>query len=250
VCGIAGYIGNSKNPDLSFKTISRLFNKIESRGKDASGFWGVSHFGDILFDKKPIASSLFLKDKPWLDIIFFNPKILMCHAREASKGVGLPQDNRNNHPFTNHDRSIAAIHNGRIPDQVYNELKKEYELVSECDSELFLRMFETDLEVENYTHDRIKTIRNMWRSLKGSHMAVMIGEQHTSKLWVFRNEHRSLWKAHVEELGQIFFVSTKEIWEDATKDMRLKAELSEIETNNVYMFEINSRIIKQEKYSI
>ena len=252
MCGIAGFIGNSKNPELSFETISRLFKKIESRGKDASGFWGVSDSGRSIFCKKPIASSVFLKQTEWVDVSFHNPKVLICHAREASKGVGPPEDNKNNHPFVNFNWTIAAIHNGRIPDDIYDKYKKEYDLISECDSELFLRMFETDLEVEYYLADRVETIRQIWNSLKDSHMAVVLGEKQkdSTRLWLFRNEHRSLWKASIKELGQIFFFSTKEIWEEATQDIKLTAEISEIEIGKIYLFEQNYFNIKQYKYSI
>lgn len=245
MCGIAGFIGKSKNPDISFKLISRLFQKIESRGKDASGFWCVSDSGSIFFHKEPIKSSDFIQKQEWQNLSLKNPSIIICHAREASKGVGSPDKNENNHPFVSDDLSIAAIHNGRIPDEVYFELKKNYNLKSECDSELFLKMFESDIEIENTIEDRIYSIREIWYKLFGSHMAVIIAEQtfESSRLWIFRNEHRSLFMFDATNLlGQIFFVSTQEIWEEATNFLFPYFYAEEIKTEKIYLFELDTKI--------
>src|ERR1017187_8384749 len=43
----------------------------------------------------------------WAGVKNLNPNILICHARGASVGVGMPSNNKNNHPFVNSDYSIA-----------------------------------------------------------------------------------------------------------------------------------------------
>lgn len=252
MCGIAGYIGKSKKPDLSFEIISRLFEKIESRGKDASGFWGVSQNNAITYYKEAIPASTFVVGKKWQDLKNKNNKVLLCHAREASKGVGGPKDNKNNHPFVNESQTVAAIHNGRIPDEIYNKLKLKYKAQSNCDSELFLKIFENDYEIDDGFWDRLNSIKCMWRILEGSHMAVALGEQtnESIRLWLFRNQYRSLWKIYVDELNQVFFASTKDIWESATSNLKLSGKPIELDVKKVYLIEIKNFILKQSAYEI
>ena len=167
--------------------------------------------------------------------------MLLCHAREASKGVGSPEINANNHPFVSEDMKIGLIHNGRIPDNIYFELKKQYEVKSQCDSEIFLRMFDSkDIEIDNDVslEDRIESIKKIWEKNLESHFAIAIGERLDKeyRLWIFRNEHRSLFKIDcTADLGQIFFVSTEEIWNDSNV-FSVKGEIEEIITEQIYCF--------------
>lgn len=251
MCGIAGVIGNSKDPKISFEIMSLLFEKIETRGKDASGFWGISKNDSVLFCKEPLPSSDFIKKNDWQFVKNQDPCVMICHAREASKGVGLPEHNENNHPFVNDNQNIAVVHNGRIPDSKYFDLKDKFLMRSECDSELFLRMFEGDFEVENYIEDRIETIKNIWDTLFDAHMAVVIGEvsENEKRIWIFRNEYRTLWQADArKQLGQIFFVSTREIWDEATENIPVQAELSEFETSKLYLMKMNKNHITYESF--
>jgi len=67
MCGIAGYIGHSKRPKLSFKLITSIFDHLEIRGTDASGVWGTE-FGEdgrIIYHKEPIRSSEFIRKPFW-----------------------------------------------------------------------------------------------------------------------------------------------------------------------------------------
>lgn len=156
----------------------------------------------------------------WRKIAKLEPNLLIAHAREAS--VGPPSINKNNHPFVNTDRTIAVVHNGRIPDPEYSALRKKYEINSECDSEILLRIF------ENENGDKLAGVKDIWSffSRKYGHntlsipaMAVAIGERLSEgvrRLWLFRNDLRTLWLVDLREsLGQIFFCSTEEIWHQA-----------------------------------
>lgn len=230
MCGIAGFIGESKDPQLSFKLITALFEKIEMRGKDAAGFWGSNKDNKILYHKEPGTSSNLIKKEIWKSVCKFNPNLFIAHAREASSGVGPPNINKNNHPFTSADRSIALVHNGRIHDIEYAALKQKYEVLTKCDSEILLRIFEAgakyapqDIETEFGDEDleigsRLMGIKDIWSTVCHGHMAVAIGEQSvdSKRLWLFRNIFRTLWLVDVrEQLGQIFFCSTAEIWQSA-----------------------------------
>ena len=148
----------------------------------------------------------------------------MVHARGASKGVGEPAINSNNHPFTSSDKSLGLIHNGRVDDSEYNALKQKFEVKSNCDSEILLRIiensenFDLDLNEELYPH-RLSGIKDVFSLINEGHMAVALGERGSDgdrMLWLFRNQYRPIWLVDMRELlGQIFFFSEPNIWEEA-----------------------------------
>jgi len=149
---------------------------------------------------------------------------MLVHARGASAGVGSPHINLNNHPFTSSCKSVGLIHNGRIPDSEYDVLVKKYEVMSSCDSEILLRIFEAGADTDpssTKSDQRLAGIKDIWSFIDKGHMAVAIGERPDEKsrsLFMFRNKWRSLWLADTrKELGQVFFCSTPEIWNDAFK---------------------------------
>jgi predicted glutamine amidotransferase len=263
MCGIAGYIGKSKRPDVSFHLITKLFEKIEVRGKDAAGFWGTEvGDGKILYHKEPGRPTYFVQKDVWKDVRNFDADLLMVHAREASYGVGSPSVNKNNHPFVSEDLNVGLIHNGRIPDYVYEKLNKKYECLSSCDSEILLRIF---MAAESYEPHDIETefsdepvdigsklmgVRDIWKTVSRGHMAVGIGERlgDRRRLWLFRNQFRTLWLIDLrEQLGQVFFASTKEIWDRAREEClpaknllsKQKIKLVELPTEEVWVMEIS-----------
>lgn len=248
ICGIAGYIGTSNDPRLTYKIISNLLANLEIRGKDATGFWGANKNNKILYHKEPTRSSLFINKSIWKNIESLNPDILLCHAREASSGYGLPINNKNNHPFVNDDLSIGLIHNGKIPSNLYKNLKAKYKTFSNCDSEIFLRVFQSKLNdagIEN----RIEAINYAWSLLNESFMSVAIGEIIGKKrrLWLFRNEHRPNYCVEVATTGQLFFVSTPEIWYKSIESIKINYEISEILVGEIWLLDSDLNI---EKYPI
>lgn len=184
--------------------------------------------------------------------------MLLVHARGASKGVGEPSNNHNNHPFTSLDKSIGLIHNGRVDDTEYHALKQKYGLNSQCDSEMILRIFEYG---DTYTHKELKDsfgeaenparlagIRDVFSLINEGYMAVAIGERGQEgerMLWLFRNRHRPLWIVDMREsLGQVFFVSEPTIWEEAVsecsgiKGLAKSQKLIELPTEEIWYFKI------------
>lgn len=195
-----------------------MFEKSENRGIDATGFWGTETGteGSVIYHKEPIRSSQFIKNEVWKTVEFFKLNLLLVHARGASKGVGEPAINKNNHPFTSSDKTLALIHNGRVDDCEYRPLKQKYETKSDCDSEILLRIIEGEGE------NRLHGIKQVWSLINEGHMAVGVGERLPNgqrNLWLFRNQHRPIWLADVrEKLGQIFFFSEPSIWEEAVTE--------------------------------
>lgn len=276
MCGIAGYLGESKNTQATYQLITRLFEKTEARGVDAAGFWGTQagKDGKIIFHKEPIKSSLLIKKEIWRRTSRLNLNLLLVHARQASQGVGEPNSNKNNHPFVSNNRYIGLVHNGRITDAEYQSLKTKYETFSECDSEILLRVFEAaerygkqakaDFpDLSSHIAARFCGLRDIFSLVNYGHMAVAIGERHENAryLWLFRNMHRSLWIVDMrEELGQVFFCSTPEIWQDAVRAcdnlhniIGRSHKLIEVPPEEIWFFKItndNPNVQKVQRYDV
>lgn len=244
--------------------ITKLFEKSECRGIDAAGYWGTESGinGKVLYHKEPIKSSQFTQKDVWELVSKHNPNLLLAHARGASKGVGEPIVNSNNHPFTNSDKSVGLIHNGRVDECEYQSLKQKYGLKSKCDSEILLRIFEAGeyysvdelkgIFVEHFDtsefHQRLIGIRDIFSLINEGHMAVAVGERGEDgnrMLWLFRNRHRPLWIVDVRELlGQVFFISDPDIWDEAIRECSgikkiiRTQKLIEMPTEEIWYFKI------------
>jgi glucosamine--fructose-6-phosphate aminotransferase (isomerizing) len=242
MCGLAGFIGNSKKPFLSNLLISKIFEKSEKRGTDAAGFWAIEKDdGKIFYYKEPVTSSQFIKNSNYQEALKSNLDLFLAHARGASKGVGEPQFNENNHPFVSEDNLIGLIHNGRIEE--YDDLKESYKLSGKCDSEILLKIYENN-------NKGLEGIKKIFDLITEGHMAVAIGEKHYKErvLWLFRNEYRPLWLIDLSEsLNQVFFVSEPSIWLESTEECRFnpfKQKIVEIPAGQVWRIDL-SLIIRQ-----
>ena len=251
MCGISGFIGNSKDPELSFILSSKLFEQIEIRGKDSAGVWASNQKKQIFYHKEPVQSSVFVKNSFWKKIKKFNANIMLCHARKASAGVGVPTTNKNNHPFVSNDKKTALIHNGRVHDLEYEYLTQYYSVNGDCDSEILLRVF------ENSEND-LAAIENIWTFSSMAMMAVAIAknEADRQRLYLFRNQYRPICVLDLQDcLGQIFFCSTPQIWENCLLDRKIRnllkkrVKLINLPTEEVWFFELFSEI-KKEIYEI
>jgi len=260
MCGIAGLIGESKDPEASYQLATKLFEGIEKRGEDSSGFWATQKGtkGAISYHKEPTKSSDFVHKKVWKEMQSFNSNCLLMHARAATPGIGTPNINKNNHPFVSDDVTLSIIHNGKLPE--YHFLKDKYETFTNCDSELVLRILQCENELPPGLEDsknlsqgqknRLAGIKQLWSLSYHAHMAVAVGEwfdDGTRQLWLWRNEHRPIWVADMRDtLGQIFFFSEDKIWWDAVQDSPLVTKylnkgqkMYEMPTEEIWFFEVN-----------
>lgn len=258
MCGIAGYIGKSKKPKVSYDLITNIFAHLESRGTDAAGIWGLESKNKpkVIYHKAPIKSSEFIQIPIWQKVEKVNPDLLLIHARKTSPGIGHARFNENNHPFASEDRRIGVIHNGKIHEASF--LEDKYATKTDCDSEILLRMYEHSLneppmQIENvpsYMLERLSAIQELWSVLKQGSCASMIGELHddgSRTVMLFRNEKRPLWVADLREtLGQIFFFSSIDIWNQAVTDCDYLKEigpqkLAELPINEVWGLKIDEK---------
>lgn len=257
MCGISGFIGKSKNPAVSYQLLTKLFEKTEVRGIDASGFWAVESGvnGKVYFHKEPVKAPQFIKKDIWRRLSKVDMDLAVVHCRQASQGQ--PANNKNNHPFVSHNRRLALVHNGKINGGEYDALKKLYEVTSDCDSEVLLRIIEGPLNpveipgCDDHHSRRLEGVREIYSLLNHSHMAVAIGERFDDgrrTLILFRNQYRPIWAADMRgTLGQVFFVSTPDIWNAAVHECKAVAahlgrqqKLSEIPPEEVWSFQVAS----------
>jgi glucosamine 6-phosphate synthetase-like amidotransferase/phosphosugar isomerase protein len=262
MCGITGFIGKSKDKNLSYQLLTKLFEKSESRGTDAAGFWAAEcgFNGSVIYHKEPTRSSSFVKSRFWSGLSDFEVDLVIAHARGASKGVGEPFFNENNHPFTSNDKTIALAHNGRIEDDEYYELRKNYEVSTQCDSEILLRIFESTIKSNKTIVDKeLESVKRIFSLIQFGHMAVATGIRQESgrrSLLLFRNEHRPLWVSDLrEELGQVFFVSEPSIWEEACNecDSRLLSmcyKLIEVNPKEIWHLSLVDNTLSSNRYRL
>lgn len=257
MCGIGGYIGQSKNPKVTYELITHIFNYLETRGTDAAGIYGIGSGKNdkIIYHKEAVKASDFIKLPMWERVQSFDPSVLLVHARATSPNGGHAKFNKNNHPFVSADKRIGLVHNGNINEIDF--LKKKYEMASECDSEILLRMYEAPMEEVKIPSIpgtppevcvRMKGIQDMWSVINRGAMAVAIAEridQDVRYMFLFRNDKRPLWLADMrDKLGQIFFFSSVDIWFRAIKDCKSRQmfenqKLVELPEKQVWYFRID-----------
>jgi glucosamine 6-phosphate synthetase-like amidotransferase/phosphosugar isomerase protein len=251
MCGVAGYVGISKNNKQTFDLITSLLIKSQARGIDATGYWGATN-KDIFYYKEPTQSSLFVKKEDWQELKKHNFNLFLSHARGATKCFGTPIENINNHPFTNSNKSLAFIHNGKLNENNFELLRKKFITKSNCDSELLLRIIES-CEFNEDSNQRLKGIAKVFSYIDDGHMAAALGEKLKNKsvLYLFRNEHRPLWIIDVtKSLGQFFFVSEISFWEESVRELKiknLKSKILELPEKQIWKIQNN---LKFERYEL
>lgn len=243
MCGLLGFIGQSTNPEVSEKLITALFRRTESRGVDASGFYCLPDFNKkhIYYHKQPIKSSIFINLDEYKNIWQDNLTAGLFHCRAASVGVGIPIINENNHPFVSYDLKKAIIHNGLINKSDYEILKSFYEVETNCDSEIVLRVLEQD-------PNSVENLKVFFDNSKNSAYAIAFMEckDNNRTLYLFRNEERPL---HIldltKELGQIFFFSTLEILFASLVDIDINfsnIRIHEIQPHHLFSINLDEKL--------
>jgi glucosamine 6-phosphate synthetase-like amidotransferase/phosphosugar isomerase protein len=222
MCGLAAFIGKSKDYFLSYKLFNTLFVCLEERGVDASGFYGTKNDSEeYFFYKQSGKASELIKANNWKEIENFELDLLMIHTRKISSNSGNASDNNNNHPFLGIKNKSALVHNGIVHE--YEKLKKCYETLSKCDSEILLRVLDFQFDSNDYVKSRLNQIKGLLGLIKASEFTFLLSDLFEDKksLWAIKNEHRPLFMIDArEELNQIIFVSTVDIWQNALDEMK------------------------------
>lgn len=234
MCGIVCCVGESKNPAASHLLTTSLLAATQRRGHHATGHLCVTREGGIDSFKAPMPSSLYVKTRPWQRVPQLRPKVVIGHARWATKGD--IRNNLNNHPFVH--RNMGIVHNGTLHEFVKDpERFKEFDLQGECDSELLLRMLQR-------SDDLLRSVAWIFKALGAGGDFVCAGVRSHRKdartdFFLFRDSGRPARFVDLrEELGQYFFCSTTEIWREAIEAVGMTRRLGGVKVQAVGAFQL------------
>ncbi|MCX6170166.1 MAG: hypothetical protein NTX65_12545 [Ignavibacteriales bacterium] len=172
MCGIMGYYCfRDKRPNKD--QITEMFSLLETRGRDASGFAFIQD-NQLVVNKSPIKSSLFVKSDDWVKLEL--PKIMILHTRAATQGCS--KNAANNHPLFN-KQGIAIVHNGIIYNDkdIFGKNKRD----GEVDSEAILQVLST-----RGKGDKIKRV---FDKLEGSFAFAAIDKNEPEKLILVKKDN-------------------------------------------------------------
>ena len=169
MCGIVGYIGDSKSITFLLDGLT----KLEYRGYDSAGV-AVMEDGNI-FVEKSVGRLDSLKDK--LRTQNLNGTIGIGHTRWATHG--RPSD-RNAHPHTDCHGNFVVVHNGIIENFMTLKeglIARGHKFISETDTEVVAHLLE-----ENYTGDFVEAVRKVLDLIEGSYSLAFMSKENPDML--------------------------------------------------------------------
>lgn len=174
MCGIVGYIGNEDTKEILLKGLS----KLEYRGYDSAG---VALFKD--------GEVLVFKDKGRIDhlrgiIKDVSSTFGICHTRWATHGE---PNLLNAHPHRSSDGRVTIVHNGVIEndDELKQEFFKDFEFISDTDSELIAELLSYFIKEYN---DVELAIRHVMNIIEGSYAIGLIDKKDPYTLYALKNK--------------------------------------------------------------
>jgi len=242
MCGITGMIGRPKNKriaNLSYQLSSKLLAETVVRGSHATGSYALlppkteGGKNRVFVYKLDAASTQYVTTNIWKKMRQDgDPFLLLGHCRFYTHGS--PQDHINNHPHVSDDRKLALIHNGVISG--YEGLKKTYKVQGECDSEVILRIIESE-------NDVLEGIRKVFRVIVTGSMACMVchydSKNKVGHFYAFRNEGNPIVYVDLrEQWGQMFMASTEAIMSKAMKNCGLPKAIQALPVIEIPSYEI------------
>lgn len=213
MCGIVGMIGQSKEDRWgeTHRILSHLLLAAEVRGRDATGFvarveaLGGTGKRPIIVAKDAIPASKFVQRTPvWKSLSRRRCSAVVGHVRLATHGS--PSNPINNHPHTS--GGLSLVHNGVLAS--HEELVDKYCLrtVSECDSEVLLRIIE-----------RATTVPiGLSLCLMERPGAIVIYDERRDVCWLAHDDSRPLWVCRMRNDRRLFFGSTSGILIEGIQD--------------------------------
>ncbi|MCU1440805.1 MAG: glmS [Rhodoglobus sp.] len=167
MCGIVGYVGDSKSLEVLLGGLKRL----EYRGYDSAGVAVLDADGHMATRKRAGKLQVLVDDLT--DRPIANGATGIGHTRWATHGG--PTD-RNAHPHLGDDGKLALIHNGIIEN--FSELKQELldsgaTFTSETDTEVAALLVGREYDE---THDLTESLRRVVARLKGAFTLLVMHE--------------------------------------------------------------------------
>jgi len=174
MCGIVGYIGRRQAAEILTDGLERL----SYRGYDSAGIAVMNDGGRLEISKtsgKLARLKERLKEQP------VHGCAGLGHTRWATHGE--PSD-RNAHPQTDAQKSVAVVHNGIIEN--HDLLRKQLEaqgisFVSETDTEVIAHLFH-----QLYGGNALETLRSLQTVLQGSYAIAVMCEQEPGSVFCMK----------------------------------------------------------------
>jgi len=175
MCGIIGYIGNSKAAPILIEALKRL----EYRGYDSAGLSTINENNIIV--EKDVGKIHEIEKK--INFNKINGLVGISQCRWATHGNVTKE---NAHPHTDCKNMISIVHNGIIEN--FSELKKKlikkgHKFKSSTDTEVIAHLIE-----DNYDGNIEEATRKALKLIEGSYALGIICAKEPNKLIAARNE--------------------------------------------------------------
>ncbi len=223
MCGIYGYVGEAKKPEVLNKLMRIIGIISEVRGVDGTGFLAISD-DELITEKAPIKASLFFETSEYFHeaIVEKRCRIFIGHNRAASVGeVNV----KNTQPFVGD--KWAMVHNGTMGDDAFDlaqEMRVKSKVEGDTDTEAFFRCIE---KADSFNGDLLPKVESY------SFIAVNFIDK---ELYFARDWHRPMCVVDLrKELGVRIFCSTLQIVQEAVNYTN-KAGLTNIEVKKMKHF--------------
>lgn len=175
MCGIVGYIGARDCVELLLSGLESL----EYRGYDSAGIAVLNDGGISVRKEKGRIAGL----RETLASNSVQGNIGIGHTRWATHGV---PSQKNSHPHTNQDGTIAVVHNGIIENHEALKkflIEKGYTFVSETDTEVIPNLIDY-----YYEGDLLTAVRKTAKKLDGSYAIGVISTAEPDRIIAVRKD--------------------------------------------------------------
>jgi glucosamine--fructose-6-phosphate aminotransferase (isomerizing) len=200
MCAIVGWSGKAKRGQwrIVHRLLTELLAASAVRGTDATGFAAIDGKQGFIARKRDVRSPVFVaSDAAWNRLSYAT--CLIAHCRAATHGT--PRNNTNNHPHVGD--GVAVIVNGIAHNYVEVAEKCGLNLVTECDSEIVLRLVERQDNPAMGLGDALAELRGG--------MAAAVLDMRRETVWLARDDGRPAWLLKLAGVNGHFFCSTHDI---------------------------------------
>ena len=177
MCGIVGYIGNSKAADILISGLKRL----EYRGYDSAGISTIEGSSIVTTKCKGKVSDLESK----LNDSLHSGSIGIAHTRWATHGE---PNTTNSHPHSDSNGHFSLIHNGIIENHYAIKeylLNKGVSFISDTDTEVLVQFMGYLQETKKLSF--FETVRLALKEVVGAYGIVVISKKEPDKIIAARN---------------------------------------------------------------